>query len=97
MQVGDSTSLRRVQRPGGPIKHLTRHPNAEQHRPRRGLRLERRNTTPGEDVYETVAWVQRTASIGDGAGGTVFEQKEIDVPATWSQNTPNSRSSSTRT
>jgi ribonucleoside-diphosphate reductase alpha chain len=85
MQVGENTGVRRVQRPGGPIKHLTGESSNEAMRPRRGLRIERRATRTGEDVFDTVDWTLRTASIGDGAGSTVFEQKEIEVPSGWSQ------------
>jgi ribonucleoside-diphosphate reductase alpha chain len=85
MQVGDSSNVRSVQRPGGPIKHLTRESRFEAHRPREGLRLDRRFTTPEVDVWSTVSWVDRTASIGDGAGSTVFEQTGIEAPESWSQ------------
>jgi ribonucleoside-diphosphate reductase alpha chain len=84
MQVGESTNVRRVQRPGGPVKHLTRTASVEAHRPRRGLKIDRRHTSPAQDVFDSVTWTQRTASIGEG-GKTVFEQKDIDVPSTWSQ------------
>ncbi|MBI4817160.1 MAG: vitamin B12-dependent ribonucleotide reductase [Deltaproteobacteria bacterium] len=85
MQIGESSSVRRVRVPGGTIKHLTRESKAEATRTRRGLVIERRNTRPGADVYETIRWALRTASIGDGSGATVFEQKDVEVPEGWSQ------------
>ncbi|MBP1704391.1 MAG: Ribonucleotide reductase of class (coenzyme B12-dependent) [Chloroflexi bacterium] len=51
----------------------------------RGLTLERRWTRPGVHPYDEVAWEVRTASIGSEAGKVVFEQKDVEVPAFWSQ------------
>src|SRR5262245_38393813 len=85
MQVGESTNVRSVQRPGGPIKHLARDAKGDVRRPREGLKLDRRFTHPEIDVWDTVAWVERSASIGDGAGSTVFEQTGILAPESWSQ------------
>ena len=84
MQVGESMNVRRVQRPGGPVKHLTRTASVEAQRPRRGLKIDRRYTSAAQDVFESVVWTQRTANIGEG-GKTVFEQKDIEVPSFWSQ------------
>jgi ribonucleoside-diphosphate reductase alpha chain len=85
MQVGESSNVRSVQRPGGPIKHLARDSKGDARRPREGLKLDRRFTTPETDVWDTVTWVERSASIGDGAGSTVFEQTGILSPEGWSQ------------
>ncbi len=86
MQVGESSNVRRTQRPGGPVKHLVKSAPAETARSaRRGLRFERRYTTPGQDVWDTTTWALRSASIGDGGGSTVFEQKDLEMPSSWSQ------------
>jgi ribonucleoside-diphosphate reductase alpha chain len=50
-----------------------------------GLRFERRWTTPGVHPYDEVAWERRTASISNESGKAVFEQKDVEVPASWSQ------------
>jgi ribonucleoside-diphosphate reductase alpha chain len=50
-----------------------------------GLRVERRFTTPGVHPYDQVRWEQRTASIANEKGELVFEQKDCEVPAFWSQ------------
>jgi ribonucleoside-diphosphate reductase alpha chain len=50
-----------------------------------GLHFERRWTTPGIHPYDQVEWEIRTASIGNEKGETVFEQKDVEVPAFWSQ------------
>ncbi|MGD0018248.1 MAG: vitamin B12-dependent ribonucleotide reductase [Candidatus Limnocylindrales bacterium] len=51
----------------------------------KGLRFERRWTTPGIHPYDQITWETRTASIGNEKGVNVFEQKDVEVPAFWSQ------------
>ncbi|HWH25001.1 MAG TPA: vitamin B12-dependent ribonucleotide reductase, partial [Candidatus Limnocylindria bacterium] len=51
----------------------------------KGLAFERRWTTPGIHPYDEVAWELRSAEIKNESGQTVFEQTDIEVPATWSQ------------
>ena len=41
------------------------------------------------DVWDTVSWENRNASIGDASGNMVFEQNNIDVPTTWSMTATN--------
>ncbi len=50
-----------------------------------GLAMERRWTRPGVHPYDEIAWEVRTASIGNESGKVVFEQKDVEVPASWSQ------------
>ena len=50
-----------------------------------GLRIERRFTTAGIHPFDEVRWEQRTASIANEKGELVFEQKDCEVPAFWSQ------------
>ncbi|MGA9112213.1 MAG: LAGLIDADG family homing endonuclease [Candidatus Dormiibacterota bacterium] len=50
-----------------------------------GLQVERRFTTPGVHPYDQVRWEQRTASISNEKGEIVFEQRDCEVPAFWSQ------------
>src|SRR5688572_7564196 len=85
MQVGENTNVRTIRQNGGSVKHLARESVFEARRPREGVRLDRFFTKPGQDVWSTTEWVQRTASIGDGAGSTVFEQTNIEAPEGWSQ------------
>jgi len=51
----------------------------------RGLTFERRWTRPGVHPYDEVVWETRTASIGNESGKVVFEQRDVEVPAFWSQ------------
>ena len=50
-----------------------------------GLKVERRFTTPGEDVYSTVEWELRDAVISNERGEKVFEQKGCEIPKSWTQ------------
>jgi len=50
-----------------------------------GLRIERRFTTRGVHPYDEVRWEKRTASISSEKGELVFEQRDCEVPAFWSQ------------
>jgi ribonucleoside-diphosphate reductase alpha chain len=50
-----------------------------------GLKIARRFTEPGEDVWNTVEWDKRSAVITGGDGAIVFEQYDIDVPKGWTQ------------
>ena len=40
---------------------------------------------PGVHPYDEIAWEIRTAAIGNESGKLVFEQKDVEVPASWSQ------------
>jgi ribonucleoside-diphosphate reductase alpha chain len=51
---------------------------------RRGLEVERYFTTKGVDPADEVAWETRTASITGESGALIFEQKDVEVPKSWS-------------
>jgi ribonucleoside-diphosphate reductase alpha chain len=51
----------------------------------KGLAWDRRWTTAGVHPYDEIQWETRTASIGNESGKSVFEQKDVEVPASWSQ------------
>jgi ribonucleoside-diphosphate reductase alpha chain len=50
-----------------------------------GLRIERRFTREGVHPFDEVQWERRTAAIGNEKGETVFEQRDCEVPVSWSQ------------
>jgi ribonucleoside-diphosphate reductase alpha chain len=59
---------------------------------RRGLRFPRYFTAKlaaGRTPYDELRWERRTASIGNDKGALIFEQKDIEVPADWSQTATN--------
>jgi hypothetical protein len=51
----------------------------------KGLSWPRRNTTPGIHPYDEIEWEMRTAGISNESGKSVFEQKDVEVPKSWSQ------------
>ncbi|MGI8596052.1 MAG: LAGLIDADG family homing endonuclease, partial [Thermoleophilaceae bacterium] len=53
-----------------------------------GVRVERRFTEPGVHPFEAIEWEIRDAVIGDPAA-PAFEQREVEFPASWSQNATN--------
>jgi len=62
-------------------------PKASRPKDRRfpGIRIARRYTEPGEDVWASVEWEKRSAVITGEKGDVVFEQHDIDVPKSWTQ------------
>ena len=51
----------------------------------RGISIERRFTRPGVHPYDTVEWDTREAVITNEHGKAVFEQKDLEIPKSWSQ------------
>ncbi len=52
---------------------------------RSGLRFERYFTPPGGHAYDMIEWERRTAAITSEKGQVIFEQKDVEVPRSWSQ------------
>jgi ribonucleoside-diphosphate reductase alpha chain len=50
-----------------------------------GLHWDRKFTQPGIHPYDEIEWELRTAAISSETGKTVFEQKDVEVPKSWSQ------------
>ena len=44
---------------------------------------------PGKTPYDDANWELRTASIGNDKGAVIFEQRDVEVPADWSQTATN--------
>jgi ribonucleoside-diphosphate reductase alpha chain len=51
----------------------------------KGLRIPRRFTEEGRDPYSTIEWARRDSRITNPDGSVVFEVKDAEVPASWSQ------------
>src|SRR5579864_4868148 len=51
----------------------------------KGLRFGRYFTPPGSHAYDLVEWDRRTAAITGEKGQLIFEQKDVEVPRSWSQ------------
>jgi ribonucleoside-diphosphate reductase alpha chain len=54
-----------------------------------GLRFSRFFTLSGRDPFDEVTWETRTARIANDKGEVVFEQRDVEVPAFWSQQATN--------
>jgi hypothetical protein len=52
---------------------------------REGLRIVRRFTEPGVHPYDEIEWELRDAVITNERGEVAFEQRNVEVPKTWSQ------------
>ncbi len=51
----------------------------------KGLKFQRYFTSPGSHAYDLIEWERRTASITNEKGQVIFEQKDVEVPRSWSQ------------
>src|SRR5271154_4655670 len=54
-----------------------------------GLAFDRHFTKPGISPYDEIVWELRDAIIQDFKGKTIFEQKNVEVPADWSMTATN--------
>src|SRR3954471_16771227 len=51
----------------------------------RRVEFQRFFTQAGVDPFETVSYIKSTSKIKDTDGRTVFEMKDVEVPASWTQ------------
>ena len=54
-----------------------------------GVDFARYFTEAGKSPYDEVEWDRRTASIGNDKGAVIFEQRDVEAPADWSQTATN--------
>jgi ribonucleoside-diphosphate reductase alpha chain len=54
-----------------------------------GLEFPRSFTRDGIDPFDAVEWETRSAIIGNEKGNVVFEQRDVEIPKTWSQQATN--------
>jgi ribonucleoside-diphosphate reductase alpha chain len=57
--------------------------------PSAGLEFPRFFTLPGVDPFDEITWELRSAVIGNERGEVVFEQRDVEIPAFWSQQATN--------
>src|SRR5438552_8315299 len=62
-----------------------KHSNGNGHNKTKGLRFGRFFTPPGSHAFDLVEWERRTAAITGEKGQVIFEQKDVEVPQSWSQ------------
>ncbi|NLZ05460.1 MAG: vitamin B12-dependent ribonucleotide reductase [Phycisphaerae bacterium] len=51
----------------------------------KGLKIETHFSTPEVHPFEEITWETRSAKISSDSGQAIFEQDDIEVPASWSQ------------
>ncbi len=79
--IADLTGARTAGRAqGAPLKTNGGHAKVG-----KGLRFGRHFTPPGSHAYDLVEWERRTAAIIGEKGQVIFEQKDVEVPRSWSQ------------
>ena len=49
------------------------------------MKITRRFTSLGQNIYDSVEWTKRTSRITNADGSVVFEMKDAEVPKQWSQ------------
>ncbi|OIO47811.1 MAG: ribonucleoside-diphosphate reductase, adenosylcobalamin-dependent [Parcubacteria group bacterium CG1_02_37_51] len=54
-----------------------------------GLKIEQKFSTAGVHPFDEIEWELREASITNEKGDVVFSQKDVEVPADWSQQATN--------
>ncbi|MFW0837413.1 MAG: vitamin B12-dependent ribonucleotide reductase [Candidatus Komeilibacteria bacterium] len=54
-----------------------------------GLKVEQKFSTPGVHPFDEMEWELREATITNEKGEVVFSQKDVEVPAGWSQTATN--------
>src|SRR2546425_5710755 len=55
----------------------------------KGLEFRRYFTREGISPYDTVEWEYRTAAITNESGEVIFEQKDVEIPKSWSMTATN--------
>ena len=54
-------------------------------RPSCGLAVHRHFSKPNVHPFDEIEWETREAKISDETGKSIFEQKNVEIPASWSQ------------
>src|ERR1041385_2366252 len=54
-----------------------------------GLKFQRFFTEAGVDPFDEIEWELRSAVIGSQGGEVVFEQRDVEIPRSWSQQATN--------
>ncbi len=55
----------------------------------RGLRFQRYYTKPGVHPFDEIEWELRNATISNEKGEKIFEQKDVEIPKSWSMTATN--------
>ncbi|HEY8863605.1 MAG TPA: vitamin B12-dependent ribonucleotide reductase [Candidatus Dormibacteraeota bacterium] len=79
--VADLTGARAGRAQGAQNKTNGSHPKSAV----KGLRFKRVFTPAGSHAFDLIEWERRTAAITGEKGQVIFEQKDVEVPRSWSQ------------
>src|SRR5262245_23736692 len=63
--------------------------NGSRSKTQKGLEFRRHFTREGISPYDSVEWEYRTAAITSESGEVIFEQKNVEVPKSWSMTATN--------
>ena len=74
-----------TQTTSAPIQSEHKHTTTE----KRGLVFQRYFTKPGIHPFDEVEWELRNAVISNEKGEKIFEQKEVEIPKSWSMTATN--------
>ncbi|MBT8045467.1 MAG: vitamin B12-dependent ribonucleotide reductase [Verrucomicrobiae bacterium] len=53
--------------------------------PNKGLTFSANFASPGVSPFDDIEWSKRTATITDDSGEIMFQQEDVEVPASWSE------------
>lgn len=68
-----------------PVEISAELPEKDKKNKKLGLKVARRYTKPGEDIFSTVTWDKRTTTISDEKGNVISQITNVEVPTTWTQ------------
>ena len=71
------------------VKRVVGEKEREERQGLAGLTFSRVYSDPSVSPYDAIEWELRTASIVSEKGETIFEQKNVEVPKSWSQTATN--------
>src|SRR6188474_1889574 len=63
--------------------------DGDKNKAKKGLEFKRYFTQEGVAPFDAVEWEYRTAAITSESGEVIFEQKNVEVPKTWSMTATN--------
>jgi ribonucleoside-diphosphate reductase alpha chain len=81
----DTKVARALTNSGATLKSVVKQPATA----RAGMPIRRYFTKPGDDGFTNVDWELRTAAITGENGKSVFEQRDVEVPKSWTQTATN--------
>src|SRR5687767_557295 len=85
----EAAATQQVTQTGSPDAHVRPRKPADRAPSVPGLEFPRYFTLPGVDPFDEIEWEIRSAVIGNEKGKVVFEQRDVEIPKSWSQQATN--------